>query len=84
MCTLLLSSRVSPFCATKFDTSVGELIEFTGRNRPEVAMLSMEVNLINSTPSADLAEGISKMTVNFQMAFFPPGARLSKTFRPVP
>jgi hypothetical protein len=48
------------------------------RNRPEGAMLSMD-----GYPAGSL-EGISKSTVNFQMAFFPPGVRPSKTFTTVP
>ena len=70
--------------AIGYGASAGKLIESIGRNRPEGAMLLMDADPQNSTPSAGLLEGILKLTINFQTAFFPPGACSPKTFMTVP
>ncbi len=51
---------------------------------PRVQCCWWTATLFNLTPSVGSLECISKSTVNFQTAFFPPGVRPSKTFMTVP
>ncbi len=73
--------------AIGYGTSAGELIEFTGRNWPEGAMLLMDSDPLQFDSERRFFGGnleAKPSTSNLQTEFFPPGARPLKTFMAVP